>query len=187
MSVRRQRLMAAGVAAALAVSLAACASSKRDDSSTSNTGNAAPGVATGAPGSTGASGSGIGNATDAGTESSSASSATSGSSSPAPAGNSSATLTFGAAGAPAMFDPLYATDGESFRPVRQMMEGLVSFKAGTADIQPALAQSWTTSKDGLTWNFKIRSGVTFQDGTKLDPAAVCDNLDRMYSQTGAGA
>lgn len=184
MSVRRQRLMAAGVAAALAVSLAACASSKRDVGSTSNTGNAAPSVATEATGSTGTSSSGIGGATDAGKGSSMASSA---SSSAAPGGNSNAVFTFGAAGAPAMFDPLYATDGESFRPVRQMMEGLVGFKPGTADIQPALAQSWTTSKDGLTWNFKVRPNVTFQDGSTMDAAAICYNLDRMYSQTGAGA
>ena len=97
------------------------------------------------------------------------------------------TFTFGAAGAPKLFDPLYATDGESFRPARQMMEGLVGFKPGTADLEPKLAESWTNSKDGLTWTFKIRQGVTFHDGTKLDAAAVCYDLDRMYSQTGAGA
>ncbi|GGM05744.1 ABC transporter substrate-binding protein [Nakamurella endophytica] len=86
-----------------------------------------------------------------------------------------------------MFDPLYATDGETFRITRQMTEGLVTFKPGTADVEPALAESWTTSKDGLTWDFKVRSGVTFSDGTPLDAKAVCFNLDRMYSQTGAGA
>ncbi|MDQ2847224.1 MAG: ABC transporter substrate-binding protein [Actinomycetota bacterium] len=183
MSVRRQRLMAAGVAAALAVSLAACASSKRAENSGTSTGGAAASAPASAP-ATGTSSSGIGGSTNAGTGSSTASSA---SSSAAPAGNSNAVFTFGAAGAPAMFDPLYATDGESFRPVRQMMEGLVSFKPGTADIQPALAQSWTTSKDGLTWNFKVRPNVTFSDGSTMDAAAICYNLDRMYSQTGAGA
>ncbi len=40
------------------------------------------------------------------------------------------TFIFGAAGAPSMFDPLYATDGETFRVARQMMEGLVGFNAG---------------------------------------------------------
>lgn len=86
-----------------------------------------------------------------------------------------------------MFDPLYATDGETFRVTRQMTEGLVQYKPGTADIEPALAESWKPSADALTWTFKIRSGVTFSDGTSLDAAAVCYNFDRMYGQTGAGA
>jgi peptide/nickel transport system substrate-binding protein len=96
-------------------------------------------------------------------------------------------IIFGAAGAPSMFDPLYATDGETFRVVRQMTEGLVAFKPGTADVEPALAKSWEQSADGLTWTFKLQEGVKFHDGTALDAAAVCYNLDRMYSQTGAGA
>ena len=54
-------------------------------------------------------------------------------------------IIFGAAGAPSMFDPLYATDGETFRVVRQMTEGLVGFKPGTADVEPALAESWEQS------------------------------------------
>ncbi len=32
---------------------------------------------------------------------------------------------------------------------------------------PGLAESWTTSADGLTWTFKIRSGVMWQDGEPL--------------------
>lgn len=97
------------------------------------------------------------------------------------------TFIFGAAGAPAMFDPLYATDGETFRVTRSITEGLVGFKPGTADMEPLLAESWTHSDDGLTWTFKIRPNVTFSDGTPMDAKAACYNLDRMYSQTGAGA
>ncbi len=75
------------------------------------------------------------------------------------------TIVFGNEGAPSMFDPLYATDGATFKVTRQMTEGLVSYKPGTADIEPALAESWEPSADGLTWTFKIRSGVKFHDGT----------------------
>jgi len=117
----------------------------------------------------------------AGSDASSAGSAAGGPSDP------NGQIIFGAAGAPSMFDPLYATDGETFRVVRQMTEGLVGFKPGTADVEPALAQSWEQSSDGLTWTFKLQEGVKFHDGTSLDAAAVCYNLDRMYNQTGAGA
>jgi peptide/nickel transport system substrate-binding protein len=94
---------------------------------------------------------------------------------------------FGAAGAPATFDPFYATDGETFRVTREITEGLVGFKPGTADLAPELAESWTHSDDGLTWTFKLRSGVTFSDGTPFNADAVCFNMERMYRQTGIGA
>ena len=60
-------------------------------------------------------------------------------------GDTKDTFTFGAAGAPEVFDPFYATDGETFRVTRQMFEGLVGIKAGTADIEPELAEKWEPS------------------------------------------
>lgn len=35
------------------------------------------------------------------------------------------------------------------------------------ETQPGLAESWTTSDDGLTWTFKIREGVKWSDGEPL--------------------
>lgn len=163
MPVKRPRLLAATTAAALAVTLASCASSSRDtaviSSSTAADGSVTEGSATG-----GATGGATGE----------------------PA-STDGTFIFGSEGAPSMFDPLYATDGATFKVTRQMTEGLVSYTPGTADVEPALAESWEPSSDALTWTFKIRQGVKFHDGTDLDAAAVCYNLDRMYSQTGAGA
>ena len=37
---------------------------------------------------------------------------------------------------------------------------------------PCLATSWEVSKDGLTWTFHLRHGVTFHDGTPFTSAAV---------------
>lgn len=96
------------------------------------------------------------------------------------------TFTFGAAGAPKLFDPFYASDGETFRPARQIFETLISFKPGTADVAPGLAEKWDKSADGKTWTFTLHKNMKFTDGTALDAAAVCKNFERMYDQTGDG-
>lgn len=97
------------------------------------------------------------------------------------------TFTFGAAGAPKVLDPYYATDGETFRVARQQFEGLVMFKPGTADPEKggqSLATDWKASDDGLTWTFTLREGVKFSDGTAFNAEAVCKNFERMFNQTG---
>jgi len=57
-------------------------------------------------------------------------------------------------------------------------EGLTRYKNGTSEIEPALAESWTVSEDGLSYVFAIRQGVTFHDGTPLDAKAVETNFLR---------
>jgi len=97
------------------------------------------------------------------------------------------TFTFGAAGAPEVFDPFYATDGETFRVTRQMMEGLVGIKAGTAEVEPELAEKWEPSADGKDWTFTLRKGVKFSDGEPFNADAVCYNFERMFDQNEAAA
>ncbi|MER6989641.1 ABC transporter substrate-binding protein [Saccharopolyspora hirsuta] len=101
-------------------------------------------------------------------------------------GGEGGTFTFGAAGAPDGFDPFYASDGETFRVTRQITEGLVGFKPGSADVEPELAESWEHTPDGKSWTFKLRTGVKFHDGTDFNAEAVCKNFQRMFDQTGAG-
>ena len=101
-------------------------------------------------------------------------------------GGTGSTLTFGAAGAPSLFDPFYASDGETFRISRQIFEGLVGMEPGTSNLKPELATDWQSSADGLSWTFDLQEGVTFHDGTEFNAAAVCANFERMFDQTGAG-
>jgi peptide/nickel transport system substrate-binding protein len=97
------------------------------------------------------------------------------------------TLTFGAAGAPKNFDPIFNDDGESFRPIRQMYETLIEHTPGTAQLAPGLAEKWEVSADGKTITFNLRKGVKFHDGTDFNAEAVCFNLDRWFNMKGAGA
>ena len=52
-------------------------------------------------------------------------------------------------------------------------------------IVPQLAQSWEWSADSKALTMKIRPGVTFHDGEKLDAAAVKFNLERHKNMAGS--
>jgi peptide/nickel transport system substrate-binding protein len=93
-------------------------------------------------------------------------------------------LVFAAAGDPKVLDPVFASDGESFRVARQLYEGLVTTKEGSADIVPALATEWSSSPDGLAWTFKLRQNVKFHDGTDFNSEAVCTNFNRWFNFSG---
>ena len=56
------------------------------------------------------------------------------------------------------------TTGTSFDAARPVYNKLVHFKSGTTEVEPALAESWTVSPDGLTITFKLRKGVKFHAG-----------------------
>ena len=67
-----------------------------------------------------------------------------------------------------------------------IFEGLTRFASDGA-IVPALAESWTTSEDGLTWTFKLHDGVTFHDGTTFDAEDVKFSLDRARAEDSTNA
>jgi peptide/nickel transport system substrate-binding protein len=79
-----------------------------------------------------------------------------------------ATLVFARGADSQKLDPADVDDGESIKVLNNICEGLVRFKPGTTEIEPCLATSWTISPDGLTYTFKLRERVYFQDGTPLD-------------------
>lgn len=91
------------------------------------------------------------------------------------------TFVFAGSAEPVTLDPFFASDGESFRVARQIFEGLVGTEPGTADPAPLLAESWVASEDGLSYEFALRDGVTFSDGTPFDGEAVCANFERWFN------
>ena len=76
-------------------------------------------------------------------------------------------------------DTALVDDLNSIYVEQNVIETLVTLKPGTGDqIIPDLAESWTISPDGLTYTFKIRTGIKFHDGTDLNAEAVKFNFDR---------
>ena len=67
-----------------------------------------------------------------------------------------------------------------------VFEGLTRF-LGDGSVVPGLAQSWEISDDGLTYTFKLQSGVTFHDGTTMDAADVKFSLDWINAEDSANA
>ncbi|MBI4277516.1 MAG: ABC transporter substrate-binding protein [Armatimonadetes bacterium] len=79
---------------------------------------------------------------------------------------------------PATLDPHAKLSTDITQIVRNIYDRLVDWKPGTAEIAPAVAQSWDISPDAKTYTFRLRRGVKFTDGSPLDAAAVKFNLER---------
>ena len=109
--------------------------------------------------------------------------ASSGSPSSASPAQPTATFNFGTAVQPLGLDPALSTDVESQRITRQILEGLVGVDRTTGQPTPLLATEWTESDEGRSYTFKLRTGVTFQDGTPFNADAVCTNFNRWFAFT----
>ena len=94
------------------------------------------------------------------------------------------TLVFGASADPRILDPILVSDGESLRPIRQIFEGLMTVRPGTARVMPSLARSYRISRGGRTYTFELRRGVRFHDNTAFNAQAVCYHFNRWYNFTG---
>ena len=90
------------------------------------------------------------------------------------------TLIFGRGGDSVGLDPAHEKDGESFKVCENIYDRLVQYKDESTEIEPALAESWESSEDGLTWRFNLRKGVKFHDGTPFNADAVLFSLNRQH-------
>ncbi|HDK7392239.1 TPA: TIGR04028 family ABC transporter substrate-binding protein [Cronobacter sakazakii] len=61
--------------------------------------------------------------------------------------------------------------------LNQITDKLTWQNPKTLEIEPWVAQSWSSNADKTEYTFKIRPGVTFSDGTPLDANAVAKNFD----------
>jgi peptide/nickel transport system substrate-binding protein len=91
------------------------------------------------------------------------------------------TLVVGLVAEPVALDPAQVTDLNSNRVGRRVVETLVAFAEESTQIVPGLAESWTISKDGLTYTFKLRKGIAFHDGTAFNAQAVKFSIERQIN------
>ncbi|MGH2521536.1 MAG: ABC transporter substrate-binding protein [Anaerolineales bacterium] len=95
-------------------------------------------------------------------------------------------FTIGLAAAPGTLDPANAIDEPALLITRHLYEGLTMYAPGTTRAIPALAESWETSADGLTWAFRLRAGVRFSDGRPLTAEVAARNFERWLNRTPPG-
>jgi peptide/nickel transport system substrate-binding protein len=74
-------------------------------------------------------------------------------------------------------NPILAADNGSIWTITQIFDQLLEARHGYQDPQPGLAESWTSSGDGLTWTFHIRDAA-FSDGSPVTAEDVKFTLDR---------
>ena len=67
-----------------------------------------------------------------------------------------------------------------------VFEGLTRFM-GDGSVVPGLAESWEINDAGTEYTFKLRSGVTFHDGTTMDADDVKFSLDRARAEESTNA
>jgi peptide/nickel transport system substrate-binding protein len=89
-------------------------------------------------------------------------------------------------GNPDTLDPQKTAGTLTFQVLKSVYDTLVEADP-KGEIVPALAESWEVSKDGLTWTFKLRSGVRFHNGGALGSADVKATFDRVKAAATAAA
>jgi peptide/nickel transport system substrate-binding protein len=80
---------------------------------------------------------------------------------------------------PKTFDPLKVEDDASAA-IRYLTGGvLVRVNRQTQELEPGLAVSWKVSKDGRQISFRLRSGVSFSDGTAFSAEDVAYTVQQL--------
>lgn len=83
-------------------------------------------------------------------------------------------------------DPHEITDTPAATVAHHLYDTLVSLDARLQPV-PHLAAGWQTSADGRIWQFDLRPGVRFHDGTALDAAAAARSFARLLDPRAARA
>ena len=91
------------------------------------------------------------------------------------------TLIAAIAGEPDNLDPHVTTAYFSFQVLENVYDTLVEPDVNL-EMQPALAESWETSEDQLTWTFTLRDDVTWHDGSDFTADDVVYTYTRIIDE-----
>ncbi len=92
------------------------------------------------------------------------------------------TLVFCSEASPGGFQPALYVDSATFdASSRTIYDRLVDLRPGTAEIVPALAQSWNISPDGRHYTFHLRPGVQFQSNAAFKPSRPLNADDVVFT------
>lgn len=69
---------------------------------------------------------------------------------------------------PKTLNPVLAQDAPSHDVIRCLTADLIDINRASQKTEPALAKSWTVSRDGKQYTLRLRRGLRFSDGQPLD-------------------
>ena len=93
------------------------------------------------------------------------------------------TLTIGVRAGPESIDPHFTATGTHAEALKHVFDTL-TWSGDGLEIEPRLAESWK-ALDSTTWEFKLRKGVKFHDGTDFTAEDVKFSIERIPVVTGA--
>jgi peptide/nickel transport system substrate-binding protein len=88
---------------------------------------------------------------------------------------------------PANLDPHALYDVPSSFVQLNVYDNLYRYEGNPPQLKPWLAEGFTASKDGRTWEFKLRKGVQFADGSELTAEEVVWSVKRILGMNKAAA
>lgn len=104
---------------------------------------------------------------------------------PAPAAADGVTLTVSIQQGIDSLNPFKATFSSSTQVQRLVYDTLTQYSDKDNTPGAGLAESWSTAPDGLTWTYRIRSGVRFSDGRPLTARDVAFTYNLMLREPDA--
>ena len=81
------------------------------------------------------------------------------------------------------FNPIMSNEASSSEVSDRLFTALTEYDNSAQKVRPALARSWESSPDGLTWTWHLRRGARFSDGRPITSADVLFSFAVAYDST----
>jgi len=94
------------------------------------------------------------------------------------------TLVYGATEKVTDMDTASAYDFHTWEIFQNIDQGLLTYKPGTTEIAPGLAESYTVNDKGDQYTFNLRKGLKFSNGDPFNAQAVKWSIDRVIALKG---